>query len=193
MASVHLSLAALAFFTVPGVLYLLSIPLGFNADVNVGAMTWILARTILIPISLGMACHAFLPSLSERAAPILGKIGTVGLVVVVVFALAALYPALLKMDRWSYLVIALVCATALAIGHLLGPSDQSEKVTLAVECGVRHPALSLTIAAANFSPQMALPVLAPCVLTFIVIAMIYMFWQGRGLAAGKRPGADAVS
>lgn len=193
MASLHLSLAALAFLTVPAVLYLLSIPLGFNAAVNVGAMTWILARTILIPIGLGMACHAFLPLWSERAGPILGKIGTLGLAAVVVFALAALYPALLKMDPWSYLVIALVGATALAIGHLLGPSDASEKVTLAVECGVRHPALSLTIAAANFSPRMALPVLAPCVLTFIVIAMIYLFWQGRGPAAGGRAAADAVS
>jgi bile acid:Na+ symporter, BASS family len=192
MASLHLSLAALAFLTVPATLYLLSIPLGFHAAVDVSAMAWILARTILIPISLGMAFRAFFPKFADRAGPVLAKAGTLGLVVVVLFAAVAVYPALLKMDPWSYLVIAVVSAAALAIGHFLGPVDPSEKITLAVECGVRHPVLALTIAAANFSPQRALPVLVPCVLTFIVVAMIYLVWRGRRLAAGKPAGTDAI-
>lgn len=179
MASLHLSLAVLAFLTVPAVLYLLSIPLGFHADVDLGVMAWILARTILIPIGLGMAVRAFFPKFADRFGPVLAKAGTVGLAVVVLFALVALYPALLNMDRWSYLVIAAVSAVALAIGHLLGPDNPHEKTTLAVECGVRHPVLAITIAAANFSPQKALPVLIPCVLTFIVVAMVYLFWRGR--------------
>ena len=53
------------------------------------------------------------------------------------------------------------------------------------QCGVRHPVLAITIAGANFTPQKALPVLVPCVITFIVVAMVYLFWRGRGLAAGK--------
>lgn len=179
MASLHLSLAALAFLTVPVALYLLSIPLGFHADVDMGAMAWILARTILIPIGLGMAVRAFFPKFADGFGPVLGKAGTVGLVVVVLFALVAFYPALRNMDPWSYLVIAVVSAVALAIGHLLGPHDPHEKTILAVECGVRHPVLALTIATANFSPQKALPVLIPCVLTFIAIAMVYLFWRGR--------------
>jgi len=193
MASLHLSLAALAFLTVPVVLYLLSIPLGFHADVDLGAMAWILARTILVPIGLGMAVRAFFPRFADRAGPVLSKAGTVGLAVVVLFALAAFYPALLKMDRWSYLVIVAVSAVALAIGHLLGPHDPHEKTTLAVECGVRHPVLAITIAAANFSPQKALPVLIPCVITFIVVAMVYLVWRGRSLAAGQPADTDAVS
>jgi BASS family bile acid:Na+ symporter len=98
---------------------------------------------------------------------------------VVLFALAALYPTLLKMDAWSYLVIALVSVVALAIGHFLGPNEPSEKTILAVECGVRHPVLAITIAASNYSPQQALPVLVPCILTFIAIAMVYMIWRGK--------------
>jgi len=72
---------------------------------------------------------------------------------------------------------------ALAIGHVLGPRDPDEKTALAVECGVRHPALAITIAATNFSPERALPVVVPCVLTFVAIAMVYMFVRRRGLAA----------
>lgn len=53
--------------------------------------------------------------------------------------------------------LVLVPAVAVAIGHLTGPRDPHEKTSLAVECGVRHPVLALTSAAANFSPQKALP------------------------------------
>jgi BASS family bile acid:Na+ symporter len=185
MAGLHLNFAVLAFVTVPLVVYLLSIPLGFHAEVDLGTMAWILARTILIPIGLGMAVRAFLPAFADRAGPVLAKAGMVGLVVVVLFALAAQYPALLKMDLWSYLVIAVVSAATLAIGHLLGPDNPHERTTLAVECGVRHPVLAITIASANFSPQKALPVLVPCVITFIAIAMIYLAVRGRSPVAGK--------
>jgi bile acid:Na+ symporter, BASS family len=185
MASLHLSLAVLAFFTVPISLYLLSMPLGFHADVDLLKMALILGRTILIPILLGMAVRSFFLKFADMVGPKLDKVGTAGLLVVVLFALAALYPALLKMDTWSYLVIGVVSAAALAIGHLLGPRDPHERITLAVESGVRHPVLSIAIAASNFSPQKALPVLVPCVLMFIICAMIYMLWQRRSLLAGK--------
>jgi bile acid:Na+ symporter, BASS family len=84
-----------------------------------------------------------------------------------------------------------VVATALAIGHWLGPRNPHERITLAVESGVRHPVLAITIASANFTPQKALPVLVPCVLVFIICVMVYMLWQRKSLAAGKP--ADAVS
>jgi predicted Na+-dependent transporter len=83
------------------------------------------------------------------------------------------------MDPRSYLVIAAVGVAALAIGHLFGPANPREKTTLAVECGVRHPALALTIAASNFTPEKALPVLVPAVLTFSLVAMIYMVVRAR--------------
>jgi BASS family bile acid:Na+ symporter len=181
MASLHLSLALLAFVTVPAILFLLSLPLGFSVGVDFGAMAWILARTILIPVGLGLAIRAAKPELADRIAPIVGKVGTVGLLVVVVFALAALYPMLLKTDALSYLLIALVSVSALAIGHLLGPADASEKTIVAVESAVRHPVLAITIAASNFGKQEALPVMVPCVLTFIVIAFVYMSWRGRAM------------
>jgi BASS family bile acid:Na+ symporter len=183
MASLHLSLAVLAFFTVPVGLYLLSTPLGFHADVDLLKMGLILGRTILIPIILGMAVRSFFPKFADTIGPKLDKAGTVGLAVVVLFALAAFSPALVKMDPWSYLVIVVVSAVALAIGHLLGPRDQHERTTLAVESGVRHPVLALTIAASNFTPQKALPVLVPCVLVFIIVAMIYLLWRKKSMAA----------
>lgn len=193
MASLHLSLALLAFVTVPVVLDLLSIPLGFHAAVDPGAMALILGRTILVPLGLGMAGRAFFPAFAARFGAALAKVGTVGLLVVVLFALAALYPALLKMDPWSYVVMVAISAVALAIGHVLGPQDPKEKTALAVECGVRHPVLAITIAAANFSPQKALPVLVPCVLTFIAVAIVYLVWRKMGRRGAPRGLSHAES
>jgi len=193
LASLHLSLAALAFLTVPIVLELLSIRLGFNADVNLSAMARILGITIVIPIGLGLTVRGLYPASADRLGPVLGKAGTVGLIVVLLFILVAFYPAVRAMEAWSYLVIAAVSATALTIGHVFGPSNPHEKTTLAVECGVRHPAMAITIAATNFSPERALPVVVPCVLTFVAIAMVYMRLRGRGLASDRSVDAPALT
>ena len=183
MASLHLSLAVLAFITVPIGLSLLSMPLGFHAYVNLHKMAAILGRTILIPICLGMVVRSLFRKFADAIGPRLDKAGAIGLLVVVLFAMARFFPALLKMDPWSYMVMVVVSAVALAIGHWLGPRDPHERTALAVESGVRHPVLAITIAASNFSPEKALPVLVPCLLVFIVIAMVYLLWRKRGLAA----------
>ncbi|MGO9931721.1 MAG: hypothetical protein ACLPV8_07900 [Steroidobacteraceae bacterium] len=185
MASLHLSLALLAFLTVPAVLYLLALPLGLDLEVHLAKMAMILGTTIVVPIAVGMTARGLFPTFAGRVGPSVAKAGTAGLAVVVVVAIVALFPAVLRMDRWSYLVIALVSVVALSIGHLLGPQDPAEKTTLAVECGVRHPALSLSIATANLSPQEALPVLVPCVFTFIAVAMIYLVWRRGTLTSGN--------
>jgi len=179
MASLNLSLAALAFLSVPAVLYPLSLALGFNADVDLGAMAWTLARTLLLPIGLGLTVRGVFPGSADWLAHVLGKAGTAGMFVVVLFALGAVFPVLFAMDAWSYLVIASVSAAALAAGHVLGPRDPHERTTLAVECGVRHPGLALAIGASNFGLQRALPVLLPCVITTIVIATIYLSSRRR--------------
>ena len=179
MASLHLSLAALAIVTVPAVLHVLAIPLGFSAEVAPLPLLKILANTILLPVGLGLVVRALFPAWADSFASLLGKIGTVGLLVVVVAIVAALYPALLNMDARSYGVIAAVSIAALVIGHLLGPQNGAEKTVLAVECAVRHPGLAVTIAATNFTPERALPVLVPCILTFIAIATVYLIWRGR--------------
>ena len=179
MESLHMILAALALVTMPVILSVIAVPLGFHADVDRGAMAWTLARTILLPIGVAIAVRTFFPAFANKAAPILAKIANLGLLVVLVGVLAAAYPALLAMDPWSYLVIAVVAAAALAIGHLAGPPDPHEKTVSAIECAVRHPALALGIGGLNFGPQKAMAVLLPCVLTIIAVALVYMIWRGK--------------
>jgi BASS family bile acid:Na+ symporter len=179
MASLHLSLAVLALISVPAILYLISIPLGFHADVNLVKMMMILSKTILIPVALGMVIRSYFPVFADKASPKLDKAGTIGLLILVLVVLIKFFPALLNMSLWSYLVIAVVSASALAIGHFLGPKDPHERTSLAIESGVRHPALALTIGVSNYTAAIALPILVPCVLVFIIIAMLYMILQKK--------------
>jgi BASS family bile acid:Na+ symporter len=180
IASLHLTLAALAVVTVPAVLNVLAIPVGFSAEVDPYAALSLLGKTILLPIGLGLMARAVFPKWADTFSPILGKVGSIGLVLVLIALAAAMYSALVSMDARSYGVIVAVCVAALAIGHLLGPRNEAEKTIVAIECAVRHPGLAISIAASNFTPERALPVLLPCVLTFIVIATAYLFWRGRG-------------
>lgn len=179
MASLHLSLAALAVVTVPAILHALALPLGFSADVDPLSILSLLAKTILIPIGLGLVVRSLAPAWADKFGALVGKIGTVGLLLVVIAALAALYTALLGMDTWSYVVIAAVCIAALAIGHWVGSQNPEERTILAVECAVRHPGLAIAIGSSNFTPQQALPVLIPCIVSFIVIGSAYLVWRGR--------------
>lgn len=184
MQAMHLLFAALAFLTVPAVINALSSPLGFHIDVPLGMMMWILAKTILLPVTVGLIVRGLFPDFATKFGPLLDRAGMAGLMIVVLVALVALFPILLQTGVKSYLVIALVSATALAIGHLFGPEDPALKTVVAVECGVRHPALAVSIAVANFTPQLALPVLVPCIITFIALATIYLKWRGRSESSG---------
>jgi len=191
MASLHLSLAVLALVTVPAVLYLMSIPLGFHAEVDLLTMTWILLRTILIPICGGLAVRVFFPGFADKYGPMFDKAGGIGLLVVIVLASVKLFPLMLQVRSWSYLVIVAVCVTGLAIGHWFGSSDPHHRTTLAVESAIRHPALALTIGVMNFTPEKALPVLVPCVLVFIVVAVVYLVGRKKSAAAGEPAGSVA--
>jgi BASS family bile acid:Na+ symporter len=191
MASMHLCLAALAIITVPTLIYLLSIPLGFHAEVNLGMMSWTLLRTILIPICAGLAVRSFFPQFAKKYHSLFDKAGSIGILVLLVLASVKLFSLMLLMKPWSYLVAVTVSVTALAIGHWFGSSDPNDRTALAVESGIRHPALALTIGVTNFSPENALPVLVPCVLVFMLIGIVYLLWRKKSALAGEAVGSHA--
>jgi BASS family bile acid:Na+ symporter len=177
MACLHLSLAALAVVTVPLTLYLFSRALGFEAEVDAFAVARVVGKTVLIPVGAGMLIRAFLPKPADSVGPVLAKVASAALMVLVLVVVAGTYGLLLKLDAWSYLVMAAVVIASLAIGHVLGPRDAHERTTLAMECAARHPGLAMSIAALNFSPQQALPVLVPYMLVFVLLTTIYAKWR----------------
>jgi BASS family bile acid:Na+ symporter len=183
MACLHLSLALLAILTVPVTLHLLSLALGFHAEVGVFAVSKVVGMTILVPVCLGILTRYFFPRVAEAIAPWLGKVAGIVLLVLGLFVVTMAYGTLLKMGLWSYLVMAVVVAAAISIGHWLGPQDTEERTTLAMESAARHPGLAMTIAALNFSPEKALPVLIPYLIVFMLVTTVYLQWRKRSVAS----------
>jgi BASS family bile acid:Na+ symporter len=191
MATMHLTLAALAIISVPTLIYLLSIPLDFHAEVDLGKLVWTLSRTILIPISVGLLMRSYFPKFADRYSPMFARAGNIGLLLVIVVASMKLFSLMLMMKPWSYLVAATVSVVTLAIGHWFGSSDPGDRTDLAVESGVRHPALALMIGVMNFGSERALPVLVPIVLIFILIAVVYLQLRKKGAAVREVAGSRA--
>jgi bile acid:Na+ symporter, BASS family len=177
MASLHLSLALLALLTVPITLYLLLKALGFQVEVGEVAVARVVGMTILLPVGIGILIRFFFPKIADRIGPALAKVGGVVLLILVLFVVAMTYGLLMKMEFWSYLVMGVAVAVSIAIGHWLGPRDPEERTTLAMESAARHPGLAMTIAALNFSPQKALPVLVPYLVVFMVVTTVYLQWR----------------
>lgn len=185
VASLHLSVSLLAFITVPFCLYVISIPIGFQVEVDLASMAWVVGRTILFPVGLGLAVRHFYPKFVETMGPRLDRAGTIGLVTVLLVAFAVWLPRLWVMTPYSYLVVAAVSFSALAIGHFLGPADPYQRTTLAVESSVRHPGLALTIASANFSPEKAIPIIVPAVLVCALIVRAYLIRRKMSAEAAQ--------
>lgn len=185
LASLHLCLALLALLSVPVTLMLFSKALSFQVDVNVFALARVVCLTIFVPVGLGIVVRSYFSKVADRIAPALARGAGIALLVLGLVVLAMVYRLLLKMEPWSYFVMAAVVIVSLAIGHWLGPHDAHERTTLAMECAARHPGLAMTIATLNFNPQQALPVLIPYLIVFMVITTVYLQWRNRGTEKGR--------
>jgi BASS family bile acid:Na+ symporter len=173
----HLSLALLAIISVPGVLYLLSQALGFQAEVDKFQVAKTVGRTIFLPILLGMVVRTFFPKAAGKIVPALGKVATITLYVLALPILVITSKLFLKMDLWSYFVIAIFIVANLAIGHMLGPRDAQGRTTLAMESAARNFGLAVMIGVLNFSREEALPVFILYMIVFVAISTIYLKWR----------------
>jgi BASS family bile acid:Na+ symporter len=178
--SFHLTAALLAPITAPITLALLGQALGFDSVVHSAALLQQIAVVIFLPTCLGIAIRSWWPALGERIAGPLTRIGGLVLLAVLVLVVARSWQSVLAFGLRSYLAVILMIAGALAAGQLLGPSRREDRTALALECAARNPGLALLIAAFNFPPDAALPVLIPYLLAAGLVSTLYARWRARG-------------
>jgi BASS family bile acid:Na+ symporter len=183
LATMHLSLALLALITVPATLDLFSTALGFRADISLLALSEMVGLLILLPVCAGLLVRMYLPTVAGRIGPRIGKVAELVVYVLLIPVLVMTSATVLEIPPWSYFVMAVFILVNLAIGHLLGPNDPSERTTLAMETGARNIGLALTIGALNFSQQKALAVLVPYIFLFVIMSTVYLKWRANQTAA----------
>jgi BASS family bile acid:Na+ symporter len=174
-------LALMAMVVIPLELLILQSVGGRPLEMASGAVIRVVLISTLLPLAAGMAVRAFMPGLVDRIEKPVAIIAKVLLPIALLILLAAAAPAILALIGNGGIVIAMVIflAVGLAVGHVLGGPNPDHSVVLALSTACRHPAIALSIAAANFPDErFGAPILL-YILLGAIVALPYLAWQRR--------------
>ena len=145
-----------------------------------GAVVWLLARTILGPLLIGIYIRSRWPSFADRVS---GKMGTLAMVClgvgVLPILLLSIRPMLSLVGNGTLLSLAIFAIAGLAFGYLLGGPRIENRHVLALATASRHPGMALAIAHANFPGQ---KLAAPAIALYLIVATILSALFDRWLA-----------
>ena len=83
----------------------------------------------------------------------------------------------------TVVALAIFVLIGLVAGHVFGGPDPDHAVVLALSTACRHPAIALSVAAANFPEQRFGATIVLYLLMNIVLSFLYVGWLKRRLAA----------
>ena len=188
--NVAFGVALLAFL---GLCSIVMIPLGIfllgqvlhrPVVIQPGAIAKIAFMTVLLPITVGIAVRAIFPSFARRIVKPVRILATVALIVASLVVLVSAFPSVMAIfGEGSALAVGLFTAAGLAIGHFLGGPNRDEAAVVALSTACRHPAIALTIAAANSPEQHFGPIILFYILVGAIFGIPYLIWSRRSTAA----------
>jgi BASS family bile acid:Na+ symporter len=157
---------------------------GRSLTVAPGAIARLALLTVLAPLAAGMIAGALAPRIAASIAKPVAVSGNVLFVLAVLALLVAAAPAMWALvGDGTLMAMVLFQVIAFATGHLLGGPDRDRSIVLALSTACRHPAIALTIAAANFPEQR----FGAPILLYTLVAAIgatpYLAWQQRRMRA----------
>lgn len=175
--------AVLSIVYVPVITSLFADWFNHPAVVSSGAVAQIVLTTIFVPLALGMAIHAWLPSLAERAAKPVGLVGVTLVLVCCVPLLIRLWPLVTSFfGDGTLLMLAVVILVGTAVGHFLGGPDSWDRTVLGLSTSARHPAVAIAAATSAVAEgRLALAAVVLYVLVVTVVIGPYVLWSKRQL------------
>ena len=161
--------AVLAILVIPASLRLLSDVTTFTLGIAPMTVARLVATSILIPLAVGLIVSGFALELGRRLSPMLAKVGMVCLLVGIIPPIVAMLPAMRALiGDGTLAVCAVLCLAAMLFGHLLGGPDPGDRTVLALSSAMRHPAMAIALAKANFSHE---PLVVPAILLYLLVAV----------------------
>jgi BASS family bile acid:Na+ symporter len=175
----------LAIVVVPAWLALLGPQFGSPLELSPTQVAWVLAKSFLLPLALGMLLRLLFPSYAERwASRLIGGAGTV--LTVCALTLLVLHFDVLLVARWDgVLALMALVAMALAIGHALGGPAPDDRTALAVASASRHIGIAALVAASLPGPRTAV-IIAVYIVASAVVCIPYLRWR-QAVAARITP------
>ena len=155
----------------------------FRAEVSVAPVTVavLVAKTVLVPLLLGMGLRAAAPALAERVSPPLSRGATVLMIVAFVPVVIVAWPKLVaQVGDFTLVAVVLLTVAGLLVGHALGGPDPADRTVLALSTATRHPAVAVAVARAGAPDDPT--VVATVFLAFLVgmlVTVPYVRWRKR--------------
>jgi BASS family bile acid:Na+ symporter len=137
-------------------------------------------KTAIAPLAAGMIIRAAAPAFAAGLAKIVSLVARILLPVAVVLLLAGTASAIWAATGPGTIVaLTLFIFAGLAVGHVLGGPEPQHSVVVALATACRHPAIALTIAAANFPDQRFGGTILLYLLMNVLLAVPYVRWLKR--------------
>jgi len=150
------------------------------------AIAGVVLKATLLPLAAGMIVRATLPQLAERIKKPLALLANGLLMLGILALLAALLPAVwAQVGDGTILGLLAFLVVGLAVGHILGGPNPDNSVDLAIATACRHPAVALTIAAANYPDQRLAGTIVLYLIVGALVCIPYIEWQKRQVVAAS--------
>lgn len=176
--SLLITSSLVAIVAVPLWVALLGAYFDVRVDLPVSAVVSDIAKTILLPIMIGMALRLILPAWSERLSDRLIKIAGIVLAASGIILLVVHREHLVGLSWQGVLALVGLMVFALFIGQLLGGPNPGDRTALAIACATRHVGIALIVATEFDGVRTAVLVVAYFVTAFIV-SSLYLTWRRR--------------
>jgi bile acid:Na+ symporter, BASS family len=182
--------ALIAIVYVPLAVEILDRIFGRHGDVSPLMIGKIVLITILAPLLIGMAVRQWAPSAAVKGAGPVLAIGMILLVAACIPLLMATWRAIVDLfGNGTVLIIALVAAGGLFLGHALGGPHPEDRIVLALSTASRHPAVALAVATSGvMETKSELAAILLYVVVSVLVSLPYVMWRRRRAAAA--PGAS---
>jgi bile acid:Na+ symporter, BASS family len=177
--------AVLSIVWIPLAIEGLGLIAGRRFGVSAGAIAWIVATLIVVPLMLGIALRKFASEFARRIEPAVSLSAVAVLLLAALLIVAKTASGMLEqIGDGTILVLAAFVAVGLVAGHLLGGPHPQERTDLALAAACRHPGIALATAQTAFPNAPGVPALVAIYLIVnIVIGLPYIKWRGRHVAA----------
>ncbi|WP_371884538.1 bile acid:sodium symporter family protein [Caballeronia sp. S22] len=167
-----------AVIAVPVWVALLSAYFDVSVKLSVSTVVLVIAKTILLPITIGMGLRIIFPAWSERLSDRLITIAGFVLAASGLILLAIRWRLLLDVSWQGVLALAALMAFALLIGQLLGGPHRDDRTALAIACASRHVGIAL-IVTADFAGVITAVLVVAYFVIVLVVSSIYLTWRRR--------------
>jgi bile acid:Na+ symporter, BASS family len=191
-AALMAAVALLSIVIVPLLVALIGRYLGPSFSLSPLRIAGVIAATVLLPLTAGVAVRALRPALADRIELPASLVGTVILrLATLALLFTSLHAVWALITNGMVVAIAVLVVIGLAAGHLLGGPEPDGRTVLALAGASRHPAIAIAIAVVTSLDPHFRAAIVLYLLLGDLFGLPYTIWRQR--TRGELTDAEAAA